>query len=117
MATVGKLMLYCCVAVVCSLLQHCSSRKTEPFVGALALNAQLEKGQTLFMNHCHKCHPHGEAGLGPAINPLPGFVKSFQIRHGVGAMPAFKKDEISKQDLKDLMAYLKGIKQKRKNRS
>ncbi len=47
-----------------------------------------------------KCHPGGEAGLGPALNwnPAPGFIKKFQVRHGLGVMPSFKSNEISKAE-------------------
>ena len=61
------------------------------------------------MAYCQKCHPSGEAGLGPSINanPAPQFIKRFQMRHGLGVMPGFKKDEISKSDLHDISKYLK----------
>jgi mono/diheme cytochrome c family protein len=64
------------------------------------------------MAHCQKCHPGGEGGLGPALNsnPAPQFIYRFQMRHGLGVMPAFKKDEISKRDLKDISKYLKAWK-------
>jgi len=64
------------------------------------------------MAHCQKCHPAGEAGLGPALssNPAPQFVKRFQMRHGLGVMPAFSKDEISSRDLKAISQYLKAWK-------
>jgi hypothetical protein len=57
-------------------------------------------------------HPAAEAGPGPALsnNPAPGFVKRFQVRHGLGAMPAFKNDVISKEDVKDIMHYLRSVK-------
>ena len=96
-------------------LQFCSaSRKSEPIVGKsfVAANAKIKHGQELFMMHCEKCHPGGEAGLAPAINsnPAPGFIKNFQVRHGLGVMPSFKSNEISKSDLKDISAYLKARK-------
>jgi mono/diheme cytochrome c family protein len=64
------------------------------------------------MMHCQKCHPGGEGGLGPAINPnpAPGFIKRFQMRHGLGVMPGFNKNEISKKDLKDISKYMKAWK-------
>jgi mono/diheme cytochrome c family protein len=60
------------------------------------------------MAFCQKCHPAGEAGLGPAINsnPAPQFIKRFQVRHGLGAMPSFKKEEISTADLRDISRFL-----------
>lgn len=89
----------------------CSSRRSEPVKNKqfLSENAHVKNGEKVFMIHCHKCHPGGEAGLGPAINsnPAPQFVKRFQMRHGLGVMPSFKQDEISKDDLRDISKYLK----------
>jgi mono/diheme cytochrome c family protein len=62
------------------------------------------------MIHCQKCHPGGEAGLGPSVNAAPRFVKRFQMRHGLGVMPSFTEDEISKGDLQDILKYLKAWK-------
>ena len=91
---------------VCS----CVPRRSEPLKGRdfKTARAQIAHGEVLFMAHCQKCHPGGEGGLGIAINPnpAPGFVKRFQIRHGLGVMPAFSKNELSKQDLKDISSYM-----------
>jgi mono/diheme cytochrome c family protein len=59
-----------------------------------------------------KCHPAGEAGLGPAINsnPAPQFIKRFQVRHGLGVMPCFDNEEISAADLRDISKYLRNWK-------
>lgn len=56
--------------------------------------------------------------MGPAINdkPAPGFVIRFQIRNGLGAMPAFKKDVISAEELDDLMAYIKAQRKAKKKK-
>ena len=62
------------------------------------------------MEHCQRCHPGGEAGLGPAINPAPGFAKRFQIRHGLGAMPAFDEKIIPDKELDNVLRYLKALK-------
>lgn len=94
----------------------CASRKAEPIAPPLALKTStFIHGEQVFMHNCQKCHPNGEAGLGPAINsnPAPVFIKAFQVRHGLGVMPSFKKDEISKQELRDLKAYLKVLKRNR----
>src|SRR4051812_20264971 len=68
-----------------------SGRQSEPLAGALKLNAEQRHGQVLFHKFCYQCHPHGEAGLGPAINnkPAPLAAVRFQVRAGLGAMPAF----------------------------
>jgi mono/diheme cytochrome c family protein len=94
-----------------------SARRSEPLRGPLALNDQLQRGQVVFMQNCHKCHPGGEAGVAPSINnvPLPGALIKFRVRSraffaGVGRMPSFKKHEISRQELDDLVRYLKVLK-------
>jgi mono/diheme cytochrome c family protein len=33
----------------------------------------------------------------------------FQVRHGLGAMPAFSEKEIGDRELDDLVAYLKAL--------
>ena len=69
-------------------------------------------GEAVFMQYCNKSHPSGDAGLGPSINanPAPQFIKRFQVRHGLGVMPSFKRDEISKDELHQISAYMKAWK-------
>jgi mono/diheme cytochrome c family protein len=89
-----------------------SARRTEPIAPPLQLSdATLQRGQLVFYQQCHFCHPHGGAGLGPAIvnKPLPGFLMKIQVRHGLGAMPSFKADKLSSEDLASLVAYLKAV--------
>jgi mono/diheme cytochrome c family protein len=92
----------------------CSSRKAEPLKqkAFVARNESIANGEKVFMMHCQKCHPGGEAGIGPALNsnPAPPFIKRFQVRHGLGVMPSFKEEEISKNDVKDISKYLKAWK-------
>jgi mono/diheme cytochrome c family protein len=63
------------------------------------------------MNACHKCHPLGEGGLAPAIKdkPFPDFLKRFQVRHGLGVMPAFDKQELPEDQLRDILAYIRAM--------
>jgi mono/diheme cytochrome c family protein len=70
--------------------------------------ARLKAGQKVFMQYCNGCHPGGEAGVGLAINnkPLPGWAIRYQVRHGLGVMPAFSEDVISDEKLDALEAYL-----------
>ena len=89
----------------------CSSRKSLPLEGPLSLNEAEQKGQLVFMEHCQRCHPGGEAGLGPAINPVPSFGKRFQIRHGLGAMPSFDENLITDKELDNVLSYLKVLKE------
>ncbi|HLN54427.1 MAG TPA: cytochrome c [Bacteroidales bacterium] len=72
-------------------------------------SAAAVKGQDVFIKNCNRCHPGGMGGLGPAIinKPLPGFLIKFQVREGLGAMPSFKKQQISKADLDNLIEYIK----------
>lgn len=89
-----------------------TARRDETVVKALAVETEIQQGgERVFMRFCNGCHPGGAAGLGPAINnkPLPGGMIKFQVRHGLGVMPAFKKETISEEDLDKLVAYLKVI--------
>lgn len=91
----------------------CSSRHSEPLKKKdFVSRGAVAEGEKLFMQHCDKCHPAGEAGLGPAINsnPAPQFVKRFQMRHGLGVMPSFKSDEIKQDELLAISKYLKAWK-------
>jgi mono/diheme cytochrome c family protein len=102
------------LVAVTAFIVSCSSRKSEP-VKQKAFSPKSESiinGEKVYMIHCQKCHPAGEAGIGPALNsnPAPQFVKRFQMRHGLGVMPSFSKNEISKDDLKDISKYLKSWK-------
>lgn len=93
-------------------LTGCYANRSEPIKGALDVSdPKVAHGRTVFMAKCYKCHPGGDAGLGPAINnkPLPDFLVRYQTRHGLGAMPPFDKDEISDGDLEDVTAYLKAL--------
>ncbi|HEX8549710.1 MAG TPA: cytochrome c [Cytophagaceae bacterium] len=93
-------------------------RRSEPIKKAMALNTdKLVKGRHLFLTHCYKCHPNGEAGKGPSINniPIPGIALRARIRSkafflGVGRMPSFKQNEISKDDMDLLVTYIKELK-------
>ena len=100
----------CAVLLVVAMGLACSSaRRGETVERPLVVSdRQVARGQAVFMQKCHKCHPGGEAGLGPALNnkPFPSFLKRFQIRHGLGAMPSFSEDAISDDELDDLIEYL-----------
>lgn len=102
--------------IVCLIvISSCAIRKSEPMTGKTVNtknDLHLRAGEVLYMTYCHKCHPIGEGGLGPALNSsnVPQFVKRFQVRHGLGVMPYFKKDQISKQDLHDISAYMSALK-------
>lgn len=94
-------------------LSYCgTARRGAPMFAPLTLEStEVTQGKQVYMSYCQKCHPGGTAGLGPAINnkPLPGFLIRYQIRHGLGMMPAFKEEVISDQELDHLMVYLKTL--------
>ncbi|MBC3542432.1 c-type cytochrome [Rufibacter sediminis] len=94
-----------------------SARRSEPILGPMKVQTQqLENGRVVFMQHCQRCHPLGEAGLGPSLNniPLPGAALRFRVRSkafflGIGRMPSFKKHEISPDQLDELVVYMKAL--------
>ncbi len=69
---------------------------------------QEQLGQEVFYKHCHRCHPGGEGGLGPALNnkPLPRKLIAYQTRRGIGAMPGFDESQISDAELDALVNYV-----------
>jgi mono/diheme cytochrome c family protein len=102
--------------IVAAMLLACgSARRSEPLVGPLPAHAEARLGEGVFMEHCHSCHPGGEAGLGPALNdkPLPGWAIEAQVRIGAGAMPAFSDREIDAQSLDALISYLHALRDHR----
>jgi mono/diheme cytochrome c family protein len=109
-----RLVTWGCGAVMMVLLLSAcaSARRSEPLVGPLPLDQlELVGGRQVFATHCHQCHPGGEAGLGPALNnkPLPDFLIRLQVRRGLGVMPGFSDEEISDEEMRDLLAYLKAL--------
>lgn len=102
----GMLALAACVATVA-----CGSARRSAALGASPVPATAEvlRGQRVFMHACHACHPGGETGLGPSLNdkPLPGFLIALQVRRGLGAMPAFSRDELPDEDLSALIEYMR----------
>ena len=86
-----------------------TTRRGEPIIGEhQPPNEDVAEGLVAFDRYCSACHPGGEAGQGPALNnkPLPAFAIKFQVRHGLGAMPAFPEQVISEKELDDITAYL-----------
>ncbi|NJB86300.1 mono/diheme cytochrome c family protein [Lewinella marina] len=70
--------------------------------------ADLESGRILFNEKCASCHPAGRAGVGPSIvnKPLPKFLIRFQVRHGLGVMPAFPEQILSDTEVRQIADYL-----------
>lgn len=96
------------------------ARRGEPVAGPLDLSdASVLRGRAVFDTHCYKCHTGGEGGMSPIINdkPLPKFLMAFQIRKGLGAMPAFSGEEIGERELEDLLNYLVALRRHEPPRS
>jgi len=86
-----------------------SVRRGEPVVGPIVSpDPDVQKGQIVFHEHCYKCHPGGEGGLGPSLNDklLPAFFIKMQVRSGLGVMPSFPKRDIPNDELDALTKYL-----------
>jgi mono/diheme cytochrome c family protein len=102
--------LACLALILGTALTGCgSARRSEPIAGPLPISdSQVARGKVVFMRHCNQCHSEGEAALGPALNnfPAPPFLVRFQIREGLGAMPAFPPDKISEPELDALISYI-----------
>jgi mono/diheme cytochrome c family protein len=74
-------------------------------------NPGIAEGQRVFMEHCNQCHVGGAAGLGPSLNDrlLPPWFVKFQVRRGLGAMPAYSSSVITETQLDDVTAYMRYI--------
>lgn|SRR5690625_581068 len=92
-----------------------SARRGAPFTAVSLETPELVAGQKVFQTHCSHCHPGGDGGLGPAINnkPLPDFLIRFQIRNGLGVMPAFSEEQISEAEMENLLNYLAVLKKQK----
>jgi mono/diheme cytochrome c family protein len=105
-------LLTSCLAFTLVVGACATARKTEPLAPPVdTSNPKVAHGQNVFFQHCHQCHPHGQAGLGPAIvnKPLPEFLMKFQVRHGLGTMPSFDAQKLPPADLEALMEYIKAV--------
>jgi mono/diheme cytochrome c family protein len=88
----------------------------EPISGPLNISdPQLALGQQVYGKYCQECHPGTAAGLAPGISdkPLPGWLIKFQVRHGLGAMPAFSEEHISEKELNAVVAYIRELRKHR----
>ena len=104
------------VTAVSLLFAGCSARRSEAVRGELPADTpQLQKGEHAFMMFCHKCHPGGDAGLGPALNnkPLPRLAMHTQVRIGAGAMPSFSDRYIPDEELDALLDYVVAVRKHR----
>ncbi len=92
-----------------------SARRGTPVIKPIeTADARVKRGEIAFYRACNSCHIGGATGLGPALNdkPLPGFLIRFQVRNGLGAMPAFSKAQLSDAELDAIVAYLQVLREK-----
>lgn len=77
--------------------------------GEIRGNPRLAEGQRAFMEHCNQCHVGGAGGVGPPLvdKRLPEFFVRFQVRHGIGAMPAFSERTLSDGQVEDIITYMR----------
>ena len=89
-----------------------SAKRDEPEKHAFVPpDSTIAQGERVFKKQCDYCHPGGSGGIGPPLNnkPAPAFAIRFQVRHGLGAMPAFDSTKISDKDLHAVADYLKAL--------
>jgi mono/diheme cytochrome c family protein len=90
----------------------CSTRPGPPLHPEVQGGALVRLGERVWMQHCESCHPGGGTGYGPAVVRtvhIPDEVMRFQIRNGLGRMPAFGEDVISEPELDALIAYIDAL--------
>lgn len=91
----------------------CSISKKEAYtVKPVAFSSEeVEEGRVLFHKFCNSCHPDATAGLGAPIvtTSIPGIAIQFQIRNGLGAMPAFSEEQISDEEVNKIVDYIQAL--------
>lgn len=75
-------------------------------------SASAYDGMKLFMRNCNVCHPAAEKGKGPSLvdmNYLPDWLIHFQVRTGRGEMPRFTKEQISNEQVKHIVLFIRSL--------
>lgn len=93
----------------------CSAPKRALYTEPVDLpSKELKNGKIVFEEYCATCHPGAMAGVGLAIvnKPLPEFLIKFQIRNGIGVMPAFGKDKLTDKEVDNIAEYLVFLRKK-----
>lgn len=90
-------------------LSSCSAPKMVPLAEVTKMPTEkLQQGRVLFDEYCATCHPGGMGGVGFAIinKPLPEDLIQFQIRNGIGVMPAFDENVLTDEEVESIAEYL-----------
>jgi hypothetical protein len=92
-------------------------KETPDPTGNIVFTKGEMRGMKLFMTLCNRCHPAGEKGKGPSLNDkkLPDMLIHFQIRNGLGDMPAFEEKDLSKDDVKHIISFVRLIRRNDKS--
>ena len=113
---------------LCSSAQ--AATKAKPAAPNAAASAMIEHGKLVFARNCAPCHGRGPGDDGSPTLPgtskldarykgsgTPGALElrsdlntdalRLFVRNGIGAMPMFRKTEVSDADLDAIAAYLK----------
>lgn len=102
-------MSFFVILLVSLRISSCSSPEKLPYAAPVEMPTEaLTQGRIHFNHHCATCHPEAMSGLGPAIinKPLPEFLIRFQIRNGLGVMPAFDENVLSDDEVEQIAEYL-----------
>lgn len=114
----GRTIIASVAALICLLhmVNGCTSERAKsPVITPMAIvDPSVQRGQAVFDKHCYSCHLRGTGGMAPKLNnkPLPKFLIKFQVRHGLGVMPAFSEEQISDPELQDLANYVAALRAK-----
>lgn len=108
----------------CICISGCNSRRIEKDRSTSQTeDPKIMEGRLVFKNKCQKCHPGGEAGVGPEINTIrvPKFVLKARVRSRAfllwtGRMPQFDKHEISPKELNSLVTFIKVMQRNEKDK-
>ncbi len=95
----------------------CSARRVhKEWTTSESEDPAIKEGRFVFKQNCQRCHPNGEAGVGPSLNNihLPGFAIKGRVRSRAfllwtGRMPQFDKHEITKKELNSLVRFMKAM--------
>lgn len=90
-------------------MSSCSAPKEAPLSRVVEMpTEELQQGRVLFNEYCASCHPGGMSGVGLAIinKPLPKPLMEFQIRNGIGVMPAFGEEVLTDEQVDNIAEYL-----------
>ncbi len=111
----GKFIYIVSVFSTVLFMTACSARRVhKEWTTSQSEDPVIKEGRFVFKQNCQRCHPNGEAGVGPSLNNihLPGFVLKAKVRSRAlllwtGRMPQFDKHEISKKELRSLIVFMK----------